>query len=109
MKYLSHRRNELSALTVELRLDFTDDMPELKLGEPARIIDCGPAGNIELHTSHQVNVARRAARVDEYINNLKTYAEAPKLARQIIQRAIAKKAQITTKLGDLPPLPYERN
>ena len=47
--------------------------------------------------------------MDEYINNLKTYAEAPKLARQIIQRAIAKKAQITTKLGDLPPLPYERN
>jgi hypothetical protein len=90
--------------------------PALYLEVPARIIDCGEAGKVELFTSTQVEAARERSGYSDFVRFLEERNEAPKLATEIIERlrlgseaAEQEKrnaeAAITTRLEDLPPLP----
>jgi hypothetical protein len=89
---------------------------DLDLGTPARVIDCGTAGQVNLYTAAQVKHARKESGVADYLAFLERRARAPQRAKQIVERARlaeqkereaeeARLASITTKLEDLPPLP----
>jgi hypothetical protein len=88
---------------------------KLKLGAPARVIDCGEAGEIRLYTVAQVEVARQESGLTNYLTWLDQKARAQELAKEIVERARmleqkereaeeARLASVTTKLDDLPPL-----
>ena len=81
--------SERQILKLEPDIDFPDGAPSLELGAPARIIDCGSAGSIELYTSEQVDIARQDADWTQYIYQVEAYAGAPELGRQIIQLSSA--------------------
>jgi hypothetical protein len=93
---------------------------ELDLGTPARIIDCGAAGQVNLYAAAVVMDARKQAGIPDYLAFLDRRARAPKLAMAIVKRARlaeqkereaeeARLASITTKLEDLPPLPSKED
>jgi len=86
------------------------------LNGPARIIDCGDAGQIELFTAAQVEAARKQSGRAAHVAYLQRSYDAPDVARRVIDRAKAReemierqkqeaKDAITTKVDDLPPLP----
>jgi hypothetical protein len=88
---------------------------ELDLGTPARIIDCGAAGQVNLYTAAEVENARNESGVTKCLALLDLRARAPELAKQIVERAKlvelkkreaeeAHLASITTKLEELPPV-----
>lgn len=92
----------------------------LYLVSPARIVDCGEAGRINLFTAEQIEAALKESGVADYTEFLRCQADAPILAREIIERvrlAEQKKheakeahiASITTRLEDLPPLPRDKS
>jgi hypothetical protein len=92
--------------------------PSAYLNEPARFIDCGDAGRIELFTAAQVEAARECSGFTVYVIVRKRRAKAPEVAELVIARAKAHaelverekreaEAAITTKASDLPPLPNE--
>jgi hypothetical protein len=93
--------------------------PSEYLDEPARFIDCGDAGQIELFTAAQVKAARDRSGRTEYVASLEGRSRAPDIARRVIERAKAReemierqkqeaKDAITTSVDDLPPLPPDR-
>ena len=90
--------------------------PSAYLEKPARLIDCGDAGRIELFSSADVEAAREQSGFAGYVIIMKRAARAPEVAELIIGRAKAHaemierkrrkaEAAITTKASDLPPLP----
>jgi hypothetical protein len=90
--------------------------PSEFLKGPARIIDCGEAGQIELFTVDQVQAARDQSGRTAYVDFLRRCYEAPNVARRVIERVTAHdemikrkmrvaRNAITTKVDDLPPLP----
>jgi hypothetical protein len=85
---------------------------------PARIIDCGDAGQIELFSAAQVEAARKLWGFTDYVNIMERVEKAPEIAERIIERCEAREemmerkkeeaqAAITTKMSDLPPLPQD--
>jgi hypothetical protein len=91
-------------------------LPSEHLNSPARIIDCGEAGKIELFTPEQAEDARRESEFDRYIDAIqRCHDGAPNVARGVIERAKERERlkqeavdAITTKVDDLPPLPSDR-
>src|SRR5262245_15342954 len=82
---------------------------------PARIIDCGEAGKVQLYSREQVQAARQQSGFGDFLQYLADYKEAPSLANDIIRRAMEREEAerqaklraeraITTKLEELPPL-----
>lgn len=106
-------RGELNALvtTGHEGPPYEDPAPFL-VETPARIIDCGEAGHIELFDPAQVAYAMEASGADDYVEFLERCARAPDAARTVMERTNKKReaeeahlASITTRFEDLPPLP----
>ena len=121
-KLLSYEPSLVSEDEVELFESVSEGIgqkPDVELGEPSRIIDCGAAGKLELFSAEVVNFARNDAGVDKFIADLGRFRMAHKKAVEVAQRYKDFERQrqrddraridaLTTTLDELPPLPRRK-